>query len=696
MLRPVGEVGADGNEMLGEPSITIAPGTGVVSDGIGLGAGGGTVTLNVPAGGVVKQVLAYWECLSDDVTHQIDDDDFSDGEGADNTLTIEGIEVTGEKIGSRYFGSSIFSASFRADITGLDLVGDGTTTVLDIEKTTCLFNDGASIVVIYDDGGPKIDIQVRDGNDTAYLPYSSPNDTTTPVNFQVAAAPFNRHVDLTLIVGGVDLNRPNAVLITVGGVQDLRTDVLNSNSGGEWDDVTVDVLVPAGQTSVTAQLLSYDDPTERQPASLQWVGAILTSSGAPDVCPPNSGHAQSTKGRAFGVDASALSLKLVDHLGAVSSAAPGPPKSDDAKLLLKTPPQIADLVTAKVNSTQSNSSLNPPQTTSSATLADVSLLRGLVKAVTVKGVSQSVASPHSASYNSAGSVIQGLVVNNTAVAVKPNLKVAVTSLGIPVAELVVYGETGSSTFRDDGPKSDDDGSKASHKVTMLGLTLLKPLFGFPAGTKVTLGHAESAAEGPTSGCPTAKSVSGEAYTVLANGHLAGKTFVNAKEGSAVLPPTGGADSDGLAANIPGVATSLTAANTTSGSLSPHPHATSQSRVEKAALLGGRITADLLDVRSTSSATGAAASTTFTSTFTNLKIGDTFFAGNVSFAPNTVLWVDLGAVGFVKVTLNEQIVGGNGTTDTQGDIRAIHARVYAVGGLFMGDVIVSSAHSDAHA
>ncbi|MDH3910251.1 MAG: hypothetical protein OEU09_03075, partial [Rhodospirillales bacterium] len=53
-------VWADGTESLGTPSVPIASGTGIVGAGIGLAAGPGTISVDVPAGASVEQVLLYW------------------------------------------------------------------------------------------------------------------------------------------------------------------------------------------------------------------------------------------------------------------------------------------------------------------------------------------------------------------------------------------------------------------------------------------------------------------------------------------------------------------------------------------------------------------------------------------------------------------------------------------------------------
>lgn len=140
------------------------------------------------------------------------------------------------------------------------------------------------------------------------------------------------------------------------------------------------------------------------------------------------------------------------------------------------------------------------------------------------GVSQSVASTSGASYNSNGSTIQGLTVNNNSVNVAPNTKVAVKSLGITVAELHVYEESGSSTYA-------GGVSKSSHSVKMLRLLLVKPFLGFPSGTLVIVAHAQSDAQSPTIGCPGLKSVSGEAFTAYVDGDVAGQNLVEVKVGA---------------------------------------------------------------------------------------------------------------------------------------------------------------------
>jgi hypothetical protein len=226
---------------------------------------------------------------------------------------------------------------------------------------------------------------------------------------------------------------------------------------------------------------------------------------------------------------------------------------------------------------------------------------------------------------------------------------------------------------------------------MIRVVLLKPLLGLPAATEIVVAHAQSDVIAPACGSDVL-SVSGEAYTAFAGGTLAGQQVAATKVGAAVLPSQGGSDSDGTAATLPGVVTSGTATNTTSGTLSPNPSSQSHAVVQGVNVLGGLVTATVLDVASTSAANGTVAGTTFAVTFTNLKVGGVTVAANP--APNTTITVPL-AGGLARVVLNEQVVSTNGTTDTEGTVNVIHVSVFTPGGLFDGEVIVASAHSDAH-
>jgi hypothetical protein len=257
---------ADGTETLGDPSIPIAMGSGFVASGVGLGVQPGTITIDVPAGATVNQVLLYWS------------NEFVGPGFGDDTITVSGNSVTGTSIGGPtyfyYYNGEVYVQSFRADITGLGLVGPGpnTLTIGDLDYIGL----GAGVLVIFDDGSGTIDIQIRDGNDLAYYQFAPPLDTTVPQTFNFAPAPADRTADLLIFAASVGPDRPNAIKITVDGTITMLVDLLGSFDGDWWDTLSVPVSIPAGASSLEVQVLSYDDGSGRQPASLNWIGAGLS------------------------------------------------------------------------------------------------------------------------------------------------------------------------------------------------------------------------------------------------------------------------------------------------------------------------------------------------------------------------------------------------------------------------------------
>jgi hypothetical protein len=266
---------ADGTEALGPPGITIQGGTGIVGAGIGLRDGPGTIDIDVPIGASIEQVLLYWSCLVRDAANR------------DNTVTVNTIPVVGDPLtgigGPTTFFASTQGISFRADITGLGEVTDGNN-MLDIaglddcdDNGTNTVNNGAGVLVIFDDGSsaPAV-IEVRDGNDLAFINFAPTLDATVPQAFNFAASGVDRTADLVMFFGSVSDGgfRPSAFDVTVNGDTTVFNDVLGSNDGGEWDTVNISILVPAGETLLTIQAFSADrENTSFLPASLLWTGA---------------------------------------------------------------------------------------------------------------------------------------------------------------------------------------------------------------------------------------------------------------------------------------------------------------------------------------------------------------------------------------------------------------------------------------
>ncbi|MGH3715409.1 MAG: choice-of-anchor P family protein [Micromonosporaceae bacterium] len=678
-----GPASADGTEALGPPSIAIAEGSGIAAGGVGLKQSQPrNLTVEVPGGATVKQVLLYWEGQS------------KAPDPGDNTIEVEGIEVTGTTIG----GPTVFfkaggvtpvnTTSFRADITDLGLVQAGPNTLSVGGLSFNFANNGAGILVIYQEGSQTAFIAGRDGNDNAFVNFKPPLNTTVPQTFTFDPAGNARTANLTLMVSSVAPNRPNAVKITVDGTTTTLVNAFGDLQGPEWDTKTFPVDIPPGATTVTVQVLSQSDGTSRLPASITWTSAYLA---VPAGCPVAPGVDPASHGSAYGLDIELLDQTLIGERPKASTQAPGGPAEDSA-----AEPEIAvpSVATVKLPVATSKSSLTPnPSSTATATTLGVNLLAGAITATAVHGVSQSSASPDAASYNSTGSHIANLKINGSPVtSIAPNKKVLVKNPLLPtqtLAEVVLYEETGSSSLG-------SGKAEARHSVNMIHVTLLKPFGPLTKGSEIIVAHAESDALSPADPCPSTKSVSGRAFTAFAEGRLGAgqEPIATVQVGDASLPPTGGADDTHvLLVTVPPAVLAASGHDTTSGSLAPNPNATARSVVKSANLLGGVVTADVLDVRSTSSADGTTAGTTFGVTFLNLVVNGNPIAASPP--PNTTIAIPQPGGELVLIVLNEQVVNTNGTTDTDGTVNAIHAYVFNNSGALEGEVIVASAHSDAH-
>ena len=97
--------------------MTIAAGSGIVSGGVGLADGQpGDITVDVPLGATVERVLLYWEGANKDAA------DATPG----HNIEVNGSDVTGDLIGGdTQYAIEYRTASYRADITALGLIGPG-------------------------------------------------------------------------------------------------------------------------------------------------------------------------------------------------------------------------------------------------------------------------------------------------------------------------------------------------------------------------------------------------------------------------------------------------------------------------------------------------------------------------------------------------------------------------------------------
>lgn len=286
ILSLVATVWADGTETLGPPSIAVASGTGVRAAGVGLeDSQPRNITVEIPADATVEQVILYWGGDNLDTLDKTDTD----------TILVGGYSVTGSFIGGNtvYYPTWV-GVTYRADITSLGLVGPGNSefSVGGLDFTR--HQNGAGVLVIFDDGSPTSEIAVRDGNDYAFINFAPPLNSTVAQTFDFTPANFDRAGLVDLFIGSVADDsglygfRPSSFEVSVGGVTSVFSDQLNSRDGHYWDTVNLDVTIPAGAESLTVQVFSRDDGVVAPgnlPASLTWLtGGFAVVTPPPDVC----------------------------------------------------------------------------------------------------------------------------------------------------------------------------------------------------------------------------------------------------------------------------------------------------------------------------------------------------------------------------------------------------------------------------
>jgi hypothetical protein len=275
---------ADGDQTLGTPSTAVASGTGIATGGTGLAdTGSGVIAVDVPAGASVQQVLLYWEGQYRSQTA---------GSLPDDTIEVDGTEVTGALIGTSAFFQDVISKTYRADITDLVAFGPGTNSITVSGLAFGYISNGAGAIVIFDEGGDPATIDIRDGNDGAFFGFPEPRKSTVPQTFTFPASTLPRTASLAMLVSSVNDeeagsdSRPNLVVVS-GDVTTTFFDPFASLSGNHWDSQILTVLVPAGATTLTIEVVSPERvPGGDLPASLFWNAAGLSIAPPP---PPDPG-----------------------------------------------------------------------------------------------------------------------------------------------------------------------------------------------------------------------------------------------------------------------------------------------------------------------------------------------------------------------------------------------------------------------
>ncbi|NNM32713.1 MAG: hypothetical protein HKO53_06585 [Gemmatimonadetes bacterium] len=245
-------------------------GSEMAAAGIGLdGETEGTIVLELPQQILVRSAYLYWGGRWDDADASMINVEFG---GAD-------FDVVGDYIGLSVLAlGEADSYSYRVNLLNYPfLFGPGTNTV-DVTVPADLGIDGATLVVTYDSDSQG-SVELRDGNDFAYLPFDAPNDATDLQTFDVAPADVDRVGTMLMIVGDVVNARPSRIVIDGGaGPVSLVNELGEGGSGwngSEWDTYFAPVTIPAGSDLVSVQLYSHDDGTGTEPASLYWVLGAL-------------------------------------------------------------------------------------------------------------------------------------------------------------------------------------------------------------------------------------------------------------------------------------------------------------------------------------------------------------------------------------------------------------------------------------
>ncbi|MCA8962633.1 MAG: hypothetical protein KDC38_19040, partial [Planctomycetes bacterium] len=131
--------------------------------------------------------------------------------------------------------------------------------------------------------------------DNAFLLFPGDRKVTVPQSFAFAAADVDRLAGVSLMAGSVGgADRTSVVRVTTGGVTTDYADVLSSADGPLWDTLELGVVVPAGATDLTVEIISGDGTgtSGSEAASLSWVAATLAISTGDvppcdgDVTPP--------------------------------------------------------------------------------------------------------------------------------------------------------------------------------------------------------------------------------------------------------------------------------------------------------------------------------------------------------------------------------------------------------------------------
>lgn len=242
---------ADGTQELGPPVGLAAPtGTRMILAGVGVRDGQPQgLSIDIPAGAAVRQVVAYWAAVDWDLAKLETTDE----------IFLNGSSVVGNRIGDpALLFNTGYNASYRADVTALHLLVPGAN-VISVDGVDFVWPEGVGLVAFVDDGGEDAEFVLRDGNDVLSNLITPQRPGSSLVDFTFEPAGVDRVAHLGMFFASFFPDTPTVLRIFVDGEeQDLLADMIGHGDGAAWDTVNTDVLVPAGVSTISAQLTIED------------------------------------------------------------------------------------------------------------------------------------------------------------------------------------------------------------------------------------------------------------------------------------------------------------------------------------------------------------------------------------------------------------------------------------------------------
>ena len=486
--------------------------------------------------------------------------------------------------------------------------------------------------------------------------------------------------------------------------------------------LTVKVLISVGCTICNTATIA--SPSQNNNTSIPSNTVCVIGIPGPD---PSTAKAN---GDALGlkVYAPLLGIPLINtEISKATSSQMGPGESADDDQFLNLNVGLLGISTvagATVLTTTSSSKVSlglGARQTSTAEVANLNLVNGLVTADVVRSVASTTARGDGSSYSAAGTTLTNLkVLGSSVVDPAPGLRIPLDGTTVNRA---LYGrgsyvalneQTGSTS----GPASGQL-SGGMYKADLTVTAVRVYITGGTVGTLLTLGgkpveitvakamaHSEHKQTRLCSSSPT-KAVSGHAFIASAKVDLLLDTsYVEYVE----IPASGGSAHKSVPASVLGasgslVTTGIATSDSTGTNGTTSSTASSYAEVANLCVLRALdpnclITATAVRSQANSSASASSRSSNATGTqFVDLKVGGVAISANV--APNSVITLKamvgslLKVVGFVII--NEQVPDGAETGHTGLTVRTLRVIITAdvLSTIDVGtEIIIAEAHSDA--